>query len=86
MDFENVGEDDNFLLDERILDSVLGQNDFVSAVANYFSFIDLKFFFRGKNSTTKFFWEYIFKLIVEGIAQQQNCLKIGRNLCHECGT
>jgi len=74
------------LLDERISNPVLDQNDFVLAVANYFSFIDLKFFFPGKNLTTKFFWEYIFKLIDAGIAQQQNCLKIGRNPCHECGT
>jgi len=38
-----------------------------------------------KKSCEKFFREYLFKLIAEGIAQQQNCLKIGRNLCHDYG-
>jgi len=50
-----------------------------------FSFLDSKFFFRARNPCEKFFREYLFKLIEEGIVQQQNCLKIGRNLCHDYG-
>jgi len=33
----------------------------------------------------EFFLEYVFKLILAGTAQQQNCLKIGPYHCHDCG-
>jgi hypothetical protein len=51
MDFENVGENEKCFPDERVahVARVAGQDDFVFAVANYFSFIDLGFiFFRRK--------------------------------------
>jgi len=47
--------------------------------------LQIRNFFPEKKIGRKIFWEYVFKLIVAGIAQQQNCLKIGRNLCHGCG-
>ena len=52
---------------------------------NSFFGMDLKFFFCEKNLCEKLFWEYVFKLIVDGIVYQQNCLKIGRNRCRERG-
>jgi hypothetical protein len=61
------------------------EKKFFRPVARSFSFLDSGFFFAAENLCEKFSREYLFKLIPEGTAQQQNCLKIGRNLCHDYG-
>jgi hypothetical protein len=67
---------------DRISNRVLSENIF-PPVALFFLYRFAIIFPR--KIARKIFWEYVFKLIEAGIAQQQNCLKIGPYRCHDCG-